>query len=103
MEDVSNKLLDQFVDCLKGKVGDVHDAAQVAAAPAAPAAGPAVTPAPALAPPEPVEASRPVPEDDALDLGATVLPVLLKAYGRQLAAGVGVLLVVLLILRRLLK
>ena len=33
MEDVSNKLLDQFVDCLKGKVGDVHDAAQVAAAP----------------------------------------------------------------------
>ena len=26
MQDVSNKLLDQFVDCLKGKVGDVHDA-----------------------------------------------------------------------------
>ncbi len=62
-----------------------------------------MTPAPSMAPPEPVEAPRPPPEDDALDLGATVLPVLLKAYGKQLAAGVGVLLVVLLILRRLLR
>ncbi len=33
MEDVSNKLLDQFVDCLKGKVGDVHDAAQAGSRP----------------------------------------------------------------------
>ena len=108
MEDVSNKLLDQFVDCLKGKVGDLHEAADLAqsssdAAPETAPAVAAVTPAPAMAPPEPVEAPRPSPDDDALDLGATVLPVLVKAYGKQLAAGVGVLLVMLLILRRLLR
>ena len=56
-----------------------------------------------MAPPEPVEAPRAASEDDALDLGATVLPVLLKSYGKQLAAGLGVLLVMLLILRRLLR
>ena len=111
MQDVSDKLLDQFVDCLKGKIGDVHDAANVAAVPSAtatepgpdPDSAPAVTPAPSMAPPEPVEAPRPAPKDDALDLGATVLPVLLKSYGKQLAAGLGVLLVMLLILRRLLR
>jgi carbon monoxide dehydrogenase subunit G len=112
MQDVSNKLLDQFVDCLKGKVGDVHEAANAADAASAAATAepgqaqdspPAVTPAPSMAPPEPVEASRPPPEDDVLDLGATVLPVLLKSYGKQLAAGAGVLLVLLLILRRLLR
>ena len=102
MQDVSNKLLDQFVDCLRGKVGDVHDAANAAAAPAAvTASAPAVTPAPSMAPPEPVEATRPPPEDDALDLGATVLPVLVKTYGKQFAAGLGVLLLFVLILRRI--
>ncbi|HEY6933387.1 MAG TPA: SRPBCC family protein [Marmoricola sp.] len=39
---------------------------------------------------------------EALDLGATVLPVLIKHYGKQIGAGVG-LLVVLLVLRRLLR
>ena len=33
-------------------------------------------------------------EDDALDLGATVVPILLRSYGRQVAAGLGVLLLV---------
>ncbi len=103
IQDVSNKLLDQFVDCLKGKVGDVHDAAAAAEPESAPDSAPAVTPAPSMAPPEPVEAPRPAPEDDALDLGATVLPVLVKTYGKQFAAGFGVLLVMLLILRRLLR
>ncbi|HEU4567293.1 MAG TPA: SRPBCC family protein [Marmoricola sp.] len=40
--------------------------------------------------------------DGALDLGATVLPVLVKHYGRQIGAGLG-LVFVLLLLRRLLR
>jgi carbon monoxide dehydrogenase subunit G len=39
-------------------------------------------------------------EDDALDLGSALLPVLLKSYGKQVAAGLGVLAVLLWILRR---
>ena len=38
--------------------------------------------------------------DDALDLGATVLPVLLKMYGKQIAAGLGLLVVILWLWRR---
>jgi carbon monoxide dehydrogenase subunit G len=40
--------------------------------------------------------------DEPLDLGATLLPILVKNYGKQLGAGVGVL-VFLLLLRRLLR
>jgi carbon monoxide dehydrogenase subunit G len=39
-------------------------------------------------------------EDDALDLGSALLPVLLKSYGKQVAAGLGVLAVLLWLLRR---
>ena len=114
MQDVSDKLLRQFVDCLKGKIGDVHDAENVAQAPTgardaadetetSDASAPAMKSAPSMAPPEPVEAPRSRSEDDALDLGATVLPVLVKSYGKQIAAGLGGLLLLLLILRRLLR
>ena len=58
----------------------------------------------ALVAPRPVTPLRPPPpgNDDALDLGSAVLPVLLKSYGKQAAAGLGVLLVLLWI-RRLLR
>jgi hypothetical protein len=58
-------------------------------------------PAPPPPRPDTVRHLQPPPpaQDDALDLGATVLPVLLKSYWRQ-ALGV---VIVLLILRRLLK
>jgi len=75
IEDVSNKLLGQFVDCLAAKLGTDEE-------PAPPAEE------------EPRPAPSPPPETEALDLGATVLPALLRAYGKQVA-GVLVALVLL--------
>lgn len=120
MQDVSDKLLGQFVDCLAGRLaGPAEDATpepaaatstpdQVggstpAAAPAtATTAAPATAPAPAAAPAS--RSSRTASSSsgsvDAIDLGATALPVLLKAYGPQLAAGLGGLAVLALLLRR---
>jgi carbon monoxide dehydrogenase subunit G len=121
MQDVSDKLLGQFTDCLEQKVGDASSAAAAAAAePAAstdapdpqPAATPPAASNGAAAPPTPptdnvrdlgtsAPSRRPTgpQNDDAIDLGATVLPVLLKSYWRQ---ALGVILV-LLVLRRLLR
>lgn len=138
MQDVSDKLLGQFVSCLEQRLAAPEPAAatdgDTAAGPATTAAGaPSVvagsgsaahadeTPigssaaaaaagsgsAPAAgvrpigsapsAPPRPAAGG-----DDALDLGATVLPVLLRTYGPKIGAGLGVLLV-LVLLRRLLR
>lgn len=111
MQDVSDKLLGQFVNCLGQRFdtpevadtdgagghvvsseGDSADgmageAVETAATPtpAAPAAAPKSAPNPA---PKPAPA-----QDEALDLGATVLPVLLKSYWKQIAGGVVGLLV----------
>ena len=124
MQDVSDKLLGQFTACLEQKVGDSSAAGQAAAAEAAEAAeagdvagttaadpepGPAPVhrmhnmrrddpPEPERRVPPPRQASPPA-NDDALDLGATVLPVIAKAYWKQ---ALGVVLA-LLVLRRLLK
>jgi carbon monoxide dehydrogenase subunit G len=116
MQDVSDKLLGQFTACLEQKVGDASAASAASAAlaaeptePAAPASPTGAASVNGSAPPEErmpnirqmappgEESSR--TQDDALDLGATVLPVLLKSYWRQ-ALGV---VVVLLVLRRLLR
>lgn len=154
IQDVSDKLLGQFVDCLEAKVAPapspplspVVDAApeavradsETAIAGSSPSAVTgADTPAPPLTvpdnvtvpeeltlpespvtgaaaqrvvepPPAPGSASGddkpPGPRsaagsDDALDLGATLLPVLLKSYGKQLA-GAGALLAILVWLVR---
>ena len=125
MQDVSDKLLGQFTQCLEQKVGgsagpdasgsDAPDKrmhnmreAELDPDPAAPAASAAPS-APstdnvrdiprAAAPAAPPSAAPTAGNDDALDLGATVLPVLAKAYWKQ---ALGVLLV-LLVLRRLLR
>ncbi len=96
MQDVSDKLLGQFVDCLRSRmtpaepeVGESELAASSAVEP--PSAEAPVAPA--------VQDGAPEGRDDALDLGATVLPVLLRGYWKQ-AAGVLVALVVLLRWRR---
>ena len=135
MQDVSDKLLGQFVACLEERfvekpeeeaaptpAGAAPEAAVPAEAAGAPAAGPAATepaaaaasggtPGPGATPivgaaggtsaaPRPAGGARKAPaSDDALDLGATVLPILLKSYWKQIAGAV----VVLLILRRLLR
>jgi carbon monoxide dehydrogenase subunit G len=109
MQDVSDKLLGQFVACLEDRFAssaaaptvsaepdqDAEPASQPTGAAAAPIAegdqdaGPASAPAP----------SR--PSDDAIDLGATVLPVLVRAYWKQgLAALAGLVLLVWILRRR---
>ena len=115
MQDVSDKLLQQFVDCLARRLegpapAEALPPAATGAAEAAPGAasaealaaggdeagGPATGAAGAFTPPS---AARPAQPQEALDLGATVLPVLVKTYWKQ-ALG---LLLVLLVLRRLLS
>jgi carbon monoxide dehydrogenase subunit G len=103
MQDVSDKLLGQFVACLEKRMGTDDDGqtpgAPAAAAPevAAAAVPDPAAPAPAAAPSAavPPAHARPAPStrdsDDALDLGAAVLPVLAKAYWKQ---AVGALVVV---------
>jgi carbon monoxide dehydrogenase subunit G len=112
IQDVSDKLLQQFIDCLEGKVGapppEEAAAAEEAAAEAPPPeqlapAGAAAAPAAEAAAPagaaQTAEGRRKVEQVEAIDLGATVLPIVLKTYWRQIAGAV----LVLLILRRLLR
>jgi carbon monoxide dehydrogenase subunit G len=104
MQDVSDKLLGQFVACLERRFeGATAPAAEpepeptltdesAPAAVAAVAAGP-----PATSPPPPA----PRPSDDALNLGSAVLPVLVKSYWKQaLVALVVVVLVIWLVAAR---
>jgi len=132
MQDVSDKLLQQFVACIEGQfapaepeadsraegadagspapAGDGGSAASTASAAGAtasaaasgPTAQPAGSPAaetagaasaaPAPAAPRPLRPAPP-PVDDSIDLGATVLPVLVKSYAPYaLAALAGLLL-----------
>jgi uncharacterized protein len=108
MQDVSDKLLGQFVACLEtrlagadteptGESGTVDQAVGPTAAPEAQRSSPA--PQPAAGGPAASATPRRTPEapekDDAIDLGATVLPVLVKSYWKQ---GLGVLVVVALVI-----
>jgi carbon monoxide dehydrogenase subunit G len=124
MQDVSDKLLGQFVSCLEQRL-EGSTAAPVAGSPepvpepeptltdeSAPTAIEEPPPAPtaAVAPPS-TAASTPPPatpaappasgaggrkkDDDALDLGATVLPVLVKSYWRQALVALVLIVVVI--------
>jgi carbon monoxide dehydrogenase subunit G len=102
MQDVSDKLLGQFVACLEQRLAAPEPAAEPEAesapTPATETAAEAVAAAaapPPAAPPPP----RPAPEPEALDLGSAVLPVILKSYWKQALAA----LVVLVVVRRLLR
>ncbi|QWZ08204.1 SRPBCC family protein [Nocardioides panacis] len=127
IEDISNKLLQQFVTCLQDKVGkDEEPAAEEAPAttgsapqaapdaagaepPAAATPPPSSTPAPVAAPRTSTGSSgasrtassgNSAPDDDALDLGATVLPILARTYGPQAAIALVALVVGYLLGRR---
>jgi carbon monoxide dehydrogenase subunit G len=137
IQDVSDKLLGQFMSCLEQRLGGPppgevapEAAAEAEAAPEAVTAETPIAAASAAAlassgdeaggPTRPAAGPRTGPAagaqaihgwvggrgaeaggepDDALDLGATVLPILVKTYWRQLLGA----LVVLLLLRRLLR
>ena len=137
MQDVSDKLLGQFVSCLEQRMGQGDGSGAPAAdapaaavpaeesaaaappapsAPAAPAESPTPTDAAAAAaapvPSEPVAtpvtaapgarkaSASPRGSDEALDLGTTVLPILVKSYWKQLVAGAAVIGVIVWIVTR---
>jgi carbon monoxide dehydrogenase subunit G len=111
MKDVSDKLLGQFVGCLEQRMDGSGDAAPEEPAPVAAAAPPAPPeeesaptappgdPTPAAPAPSPGPAPTPAPppkqDDEALDLGATVLPVLARAYWKQALAALAALALVI--------
>jgi carbon monoxide dehydrogenase subunit G len=138
MQDVSDKLLQQFIDCIEGSIGSVGSAAP--AAEPVPAAGAAVTSAPEDEPsgveateaavasggaapadtaaaavastPGPAPAAEPAPTPaatrhtspppaDAIDLGSTVLPVLVRTYAKPVLAGVAAVVVIVVAWRAL--
>ena len=128
MQDVSDKLLGQFVACLEqrltgpgpaapvegGAAGEVEEAAApadpeeavtsdtAAATDAVPPAGRRLRRLRRLPPPRRAPAARPSPppspapaQDSSLNLGTTVLPILLKAYWKPI---VGVLVLLALVI-----
>lgn len=100
MQDVSDKLLGQFVACLEQRLAAPEPEAPEPD-PVAPPPAPAQPGAHAAAPPPPPTPLRPPPPPptEALDLGSAVLPILARTYWKPaLAAVVG-----LLLLRRLLR
>ena len=110
MQDVSDKLLGQFVACLEHRMadGDTGGAAAPAVESAAPAATEAVAaeapevaappPPPAATAQAPAPAGR--PSDDALNLGTAVLPILAKTYWKPALAGLVVVGVIIWIVNR---
>jgi carbon monoxide dehydrogenase subunit G len=124
MQDVSDKLLGQFVACLEQRLGEegTHSTPAAAAEPAAPAAPadpaaptapaapaapaqPAAEPTAADAAPEPVAPTTPAPtqargSDDAINLGKTVLPVVFRAYWKPVLAAVVVIAIVIWLIVR---
>ncbi len=119
MQDVSDKLLQQFVACIESRFAQPR--ADVSAAPGAPAAGPvergggaegaigaegaSAGPGPAAAPPGPAPrpagaTAPPRRREDSIDLGRTVLPVLVREYAGRTAVALAALVVGYLIGRR---
>jgi carbon monoxide dehydrogenase subunit G len=110
MQDVSDKLLGQFVTCLEQRLGDsggaapTDDAPQAAAAPPptpvgeSPAAVSPAAPPPAATPR--ATATSAAGSDDALDLGKTVLPVLARSYWKQAVVAIVVIVVIVWLITR---
>jgi carbon monoxide dehydrogenase subunit G len=108
MQDVSDKLLGQFVACLEQRLGAEEPAPppvdeEEAVTSDAAAVSELAAEAPVVeepAPPPPVPAAPPPParrNDDALDLGSAVLPILAKTYWKQALVALVVVVVLLVI------
>jgi uncharacterized protein len=122
IQDVSDKLLGQFTECLEARIAPAEE--QGAAAESSPAAvsesGSAASAQPAAESPTETPSgapaggagsyagatapspagSRPSSEPSALDLGSTVVPILVRRYAPYLVGAVVVLLVLRKVLRR---
>jgi uncharacterized protein len=100
IQDVSDKLLGQFTECLESKIGVAEEkgAAAESSPATVPESGSAASDGAGASGSERAGATS-GPADSALDLGATVLPVLAKRYAPH---AIGVL-AVLLILWRVLR
>ncbi|HWM04070.1 MAG TPA: SRPBCC family protein [Actinophytocola sp.] len=109
MQDVSDKLLGQFVACLESRftaapaapeaeeAGEAGEEASDAREAPAEATGPGAGPPPRPAQPG---TAAPAVADDSLDLGAAVLPVLVRSYWKQGLAAVAAIALLVWILRR---
>jgi carbon monoxide dehydrogenase subunit G len=99
MQDVSDKLLQQFVDCIESQFDTPAGEGMASGEPAPAASGGeadagATAPVAMAAAPTPVRsATRPVPVvDDAIDLGAVALPSAVRQWGPYAVAGlIGIL------------
>ena len=107
MQDVSDKLLGQFVACLEQRLTAPEPEAQPTPEPPSGAGDPAPDgdPTSAAPAPPPPRAARPAPQPspqstEALDLGSAVLPVLLKSYWKHALAAVAGLAVLRRLFRR---
>lgn len=97
MQDVSDKLLGQFVDCLEARLTGPAEPAPVDV----PSGASATVPDPqTVADPPPGRPPAPPREPEALDLGSAVLPILAKTYWKQAVGVLAVLLIVWRILSR---
>jgi len=102
MQDVSDKLLGQFVQCLEQRLAGPPPAPDPPA-PEPPVGIPTddvVVPEPQQQPERRWVSPEAPPQDDALDLGSTVLPVLARTYWKQAAGALAVLLLVIWWARR---
>jgi len=91
MQDVSDKLLRQFVDCIESQF-ETPEPTSTSTSAGDTAAQPDAAPAPAgaaIPSPSPRPASRPTSQvDDAIDLGAVALPSAVKQWGPYAVAAV---------------
>ena len=100
MQDVSDKLLGQFVGCVSGKLSSASESAGEAEVGAESATDPPEPTAPDPAPaaqPAPAPPPQPEPEPEQLDMLGTIAPVLVKRYGMTAAVGAVMLLIGILI------
>jgi carbon monoxide dehydrogenase subunit G len=102
MQDVSDKLLGQFVACLEQRFAGAGATTPPAAEPEPTLTDELASAAVEVPPPDPTAAAAPSPappptnakKDDAVDLGATVLPVLVRTYWKQAVAALVVIVLV---------
>jgi carbon monoxide dehydrogenase subunit G len=101
MQDVSDKLLGQFVACLESKSAPAEESPAAEEPSGAASPEPSVAAAPAGSPAPRAAAPKHAQQPEALDLGATVVPVLIKNYGKKIAVGVAVIAAVVIVYRLL--